>query len=156
MKRLVLLFVVVMLAVPVVPDQPSGKVVWKAQAAQQDVASISETRMADGSVKYHIWYDKTRLYQEYPLNGVGYNGSTILVKVREIRPFQDVADAAVSPGMRDPSSIYRSPRVVWGSVLEQDGAFTFIEVRECGENYLIVVTTIIPQRGGSEPKTKEL
>lgn len=155
--RLAAVFIVLMLLVPVsAAEMTGGKIVWRAQYQQQDVITV--TRGVDastGSDLFEVWVNPDCVYQEYPLNSIGYNGAIVLVRVREIRPGQPKSEVSGNSGMRDPSSIFRAPKVVYGVALERADSSIFLEIREVGENYLIVVTKIIPQAKRELP-VKEL
>jgi len=153
--RLLAALVLVLMPVLVTADtMTAGKTVWSAQYQKEDVIRITMGISAEtGADLIEIWVDATKLYQHYPLNSVGYNGSLYLASIREIRPGQAAGDACKNVGMRDPSTLFRAPKIVYSAMLEQPGgAYAFVEVRELGENYLIVVTKIIPrQREASKP-----
>lgn len=161
MKRVAVLALMMLFLLPVaVAEDTTGKtgqIVWRAQYQGNDIITITQSTAANGDDVFEVWVDATKMYQEFPLNSRGYNGSFFISRVREIRPEQTADDACKGLGLRDPASIYRAPKVVYGVSLKRGETWIFLEVRELGENYLIVVTTIIPQPPNEgQPDSKEL
>lgn len=135
----------------------AGKLVWSAQYQKNNIITVTQGVSAEtGRDLIEVWVDPQYVYQEFYLNSAGYNGSLFICNMREVRPGQHASEIAGHSGMRDPSSMFRAPKVAFGTVVEQPGGvFVFLEIREIGENYLIVVTKIIP-RANEQPKAQEM
>lgn len=149
MRKLAAVLLVLAMGVPVWPALGLGgettDVVWIAENAGVIVASVTRVRK-DGSIDHVVWSNLATVYQEYAVLGRGYNGMGVKMTVREIRPFQNKADAATNLGMRDPDTLFRAAKVAWGARTDDSktGVVTFIDVRQVGVNYLIVVTEMTP------------
>jgi hypothetical protein len=160
MRRPLLFVVLIALLLPVNvgadEDTTTGTLVWHAEAGGNQVMTVRELRDADGGVSYTVWVDRDKIYQDYQLTSIGMNGRIVLIHVREIRPDQAAKDAAKISGMRNPDTMFRAPRVVFGRMLADNGIDVYIEVRQCGVNYLAVITRVLPLPPGEMPKTTEM
>ena len=126
-------------------DKVGGEIVWKKDVRGKTIASVTKRLDAAGMVEYEVWSDSLVIYQEYPLFTTGYSGAPARFIVREIRPHQPKKDAAARYGIRDPSTLYRAAHVEWAVRLDRDdGSTLFIEVRSVSQNYLIILTEILP------------
>ena len=147
------------IAMPAWPadNNTGGEVVWEQKTRGEIIAKISRITDPDtGLVEYTVWSKKEIVYQEYPVISAGYNGATVKIIVREIRPSQPKSDMAHGYGMRDPATLFRAGRVEWGVKLARDdGSTLIIEVRPVSGNYIIMLTEIGAQRAQpSGPPTK--